>query len=61
MNYPKDCWYVAATSDEVAFAQEIVDLFAANPGAGTINYKGTMVDRPYIDRAQAVLALARRA
>jgi citrate lyase subunit beta / citryl-CoA lyase len=48
------------SAEEVAAAQEIVDLFAANPGAGTIGYKGTMVDRPYLDRAQAVLALARR-
>ena len=46
------------TAEEVAYAQEIVDLFAANPGAGTINYKGTMVDWPYLARAQAVLALA---
>jgi citrate lyase subunit beta/citryl-CoA lyase len=39
-------------------AQEIVDLFAANPGAGTIGYKGAMLDRPHLARAQAVLALA---
>lgn len=48
------------TADEVAYAQEIVDLFAANPGAGTINYKGTMVDWPYLARAQAVLALVKK-
>jgi citrate lyase subunit beta/citryl-CoA lyase len=41
-------------------AQEIVDLFAANPGAGTIGYKGAMLDRPHLERAQAVLALAAR-
>jgi citrate lyase subunit beta/citryl-CoA lyase len=41
-------------------AQEIVDLFAANPGAGTVGYKGTMLDRPHLARAQAVLALAAR-
>ena len=41
-------------------AQEIVDLFAANPGAGTIGYKGAMLDRPHLARAQAVLALAAR-
>jgi citrate lyase subunit beta/citryl-CoA lyase len=41
-------------------AQEIVDLFAANPGAGTIGYKGAMLDRPHLARAQAVLALASR-
>jgi citrate lyase subunit beta / citryl-CoA lyase len=47
------------TAEEVAYAQEILDLFAANPGAGTINYKGTMVDWPYLARAQAVLALVK--
>lgn len=46
--------------EEVAAAQEIVDLFAANPGAGTIGHKGAMLDRPYLARAQAVLALAAR-
>lgn len=49
------------SADEVAAAQEIVDLFAANPGAGTIGYKGGMLDRPYLARAQALLALAARA
>jgi citrate lyase subunit beta / citryl-CoA lyase len=41
-------------------AREIVELFAANPAAGTIGYKGTMLDRPHLARAQAVLALAAR-
>lgn len=45
---------------EVAAAQEIVDLFAANPGAGTIGHKGAMVDRPHLARAQALLKLAGR-
>ena len=46
------------SAEERAAAQEIVDLFAANPGAGTIGYKGAMLDRPYLVRALAVLALA---
>ena len=41
-------------------AQAIVDLFAANPGAGTIGYKGGMLDRPYLSRAQQVLRQARQ-
>jgi citrate lyase subunit beta/citryl-CoA lyase len=45
---------------ELAAAQEIVDLFAAHPGVGAIGHKGTMVDRPYLARAQALLALAKR-
>jgi citrate lyase subunit beta/citryl-CoA lyase len=48
------------TAAEIAAAQEIVDLFAANPGVGAIGYKGGMLDRPYLARAQALLALAAR-
>jgi len=47
------------SAQEQAAAQEIVDLFAANPGAGTIGHKGAMLDRPHLARAQAVLAAAR--
>lgn len=46
------------SADEIATAREIVDLFAANPQAGTIGYKGGMLDRPYLARAQALLDLA---
>ncbi len=48
------------TEEELAQAQEIVDIFAANPGVGAIGYKGGMLDRPYLARAQQVLALAGR-
>jgi citrate lyase subunit beta/citryl-CoA lyase len=48
------------SSEELAAAQEIVDLFAANPGAGTIGHKGNMLDRPHLERALAVLALVNR-
>lgn len=48
------------STEELAAAQQIVDLFAANPGAGAIGYKGAMLDRPHLARAQAVLALAGR-
>jgi citrate lyase subunit beta/citryl-CoA lyase len=46
------------TAEELAAAQEIVDLFAANPGVGTIGYKGAMLDRPHLARAKALLKLA---
>jgi len=46
-------------AEELTAAQEIVDLFAANPGAGTIGFKGCMLDRPHLARAQALLELAR--
>ncbi len=48
------------SAEEVAVAREIIDLFAAHPGAGTIGHKGAMLDRPHLARAQAVLALALR-
>lgn len=46
------------TAGEIAEAQAIVDAFAANPGVGVIGYKGGMLDRPYLSRAQQLLALA---
>lgn len=42
--------------DEIAEAREIVALFDANPGVGAIGYKGGMLDRPHLSRAQALLA-----
>jgi citrate lyase subunit beta/citryl-CoA lyase len=48
------------SAEELAAAQEIVDLFAANPAAGTIGHKGAMLDRPHLARAKALLALAPR-
>jgi citrate lyase subunit beta / citryl-CoA lyase len=44
------------TAEELAEAQEIVDLFAANPGVGAIGHNGAMLDRPHLARAQALLA-----
>lgn len=48
------------SEEELAAAQEVVDLFAANPGVGTIGHKGAMLDRPHLARAQALLAQADR-
>ncbi|NVD44345.1 HpcH/HpaI aldolase/citrate lyase family protein [Qipengyuania atrilutea] len=47
------------SESEIAEARDIVDLFAANPGAGTLALNGKMVDRPHLDRARALLALTR--
>ncbi|UVO54260.1 CoA ester lyase [Sphingomonas sp. SUN039] len=47
------------TAEEIEEAQTIVDVFAANPGVGAIGYKGGMLDRPYLSRAQALLASVR--
>ncbi|OLT30847.1 citrate lyase [Actinomadura sp. CNU-125] len=49
------------TEQELADAREIVDLFAADPGAGVIAHKGAMLDRPHLARAQALLAAGGRA
>ncbi|KQO08101.1 HpcH/HpaI aldolase/citrate lyase family protein [Sphingomonas sp. Leaf242] len=44
--------------EERAKAQAIVDLFAANPGAGALQLEGRMVDAPHLKAAKALLALA---
>jgi citrate lyase subunit beta/citryl-CoA lyase len=49
------------SAQELVSAQEIVDLFAANPTAGAIGHNGAMLDRPHLARAQALLAAARLA
>ena len=46
------------TDEEVAEAQEVVDIFAANPGVGAIGWKGGMLDRPYLARAERLLRQA---
>lgn len=44
------------SAEEVAFAQRIVDAFAANPGAGTLGIDGKMVDIPHLKAALKTLA-----
>ncbi len=46
------------SAEEIAAAQTIVDLFAANPGVGAIAHNGGMVDRPYLARAETLLRQA---
>jgi len=48
----------APTAEEIAAAREIVGLFAANPGAGTLGHKGAMLDRPHLARARLLLRQA---
>jgi len=43
---------------ERAAAQAIVDLFAANPGAGALQMEGKMVDAPHLKAARTLLARA---
>jgi citrate lyase subunit beta / citryl-CoA lyase len=46
------------TDAEIAHAQRVCDLFAANPGAGTLKLDGRMLDIPHLKQARRVLALA---
>ena len=46
------------SAEELAHAQMVVDLFAANPGVGTIGHQGGMLDRPHLSRAQHLLRQA---
>ena len=46
------------TTEELDRAHQIVDLFAANPGAGTLNFNGEMVDRPHLVQARKLLKMA---
>lgn len=48
------------SAEELVRAREIIDLFAASPGVGTIGYKGAMLDRPHLARAEALLEIARQ-
>lgn len=48
----------APTADEVAYARRIVDLFAENPGAGTLGMDGRMLDRPHLVQAERIVRLA---
>jgi len=45
-------------AEEVARAQRIVDLFKANPGAGTLGLDGEMIDQPHLTQARRILDLA---
>jgi len=47
------------TAEELEHAARIVELFEANPGAGTIGMDGKMIDRPHLVQALRLLGLAR--
>jgi citrate lyase subunit beta/citryl-CoA lyase len=46
------------SAEELERAQRIVDLFAANPGAGTLALDGAMLDLPHLQQARRLLARA---
>jgi citrate lyase subunit beta / citryl-CoA lyase len=45
---------------EVAHAREVIALFAANPGIGTLGLNGKMLDMPHLIQAYKTVALAAR-
>ncbi len=50
--------YIAPSADELAQAQRIVELFAANPGSAALSLDGRMVDIPHLRLAEKTLARA---
>jgi len=41
---------------EIAHARQVLDLFAANPGAGVLALDGKMLDKPHLVQAERLLA-----
>ena len=48
------------SAGEIDEARAIIDLFAANPGAGALSYKGAMVDMPHLVQARKIIALSEK-
>lgn len=48
------------STDEIDEARDIIELFAANPDAGALSYKGAMVDMPHLVQARKIIALANK-
>lgn len=44
------------SDEELAHARRVVELFAANPGAGALQLDGRMVDAPHLKAARRLLA-----
>ena len=48
------------TAEELDRASRIVELFAANPGAGTLGMDGKMIDKPHLIQARRILDTAKQ-
>ena len=46
------------SDDEIAYAKRVVEVFAQNPGLGTVGLEGKMLDMPHLKQARNVLAMA---
>jgi citrate lyase subunit beta/citryl-CoA lyase len=51
----------APTAEEIAQAHRVIDLFAANAGAGSVALDGRMLDAPHLLHARRLLATAQQA
>jgi citrate lyase subunit beta/citryl-CoA lyase len=49
------------SAEEITHAQTVIDLFAANPDAGTLSLDGKMLDKPHLKQAQRVVSFAKAA
>ena len=49
------------SAEEIAHARAVIDIFAANPEAGTLSMDGKMLDKPHLTQAERVVAFAQRA
>lgn len=47
----------SVSGEEIAWARQVVALFAENPDAGTIALDGRMIDRPHLTLARRLLGL----
>ena len=46
------------SSEEVAYAKKVVEVFKQNPGVGTVGLDGKMLDMPHLKQARNVLLMA---
>ncbi len=46
------------TAEAIAHARRVVQVFADNPGLGTVGLDGKMLDMPHLKQARSLLALA---
>lgn len=47
-------------SEEVAWARQVIDAFAADPRAGVVKIDGRMIDKPHERAARKIMAMAER-
>jgi citrate lyase subunit beta/citryl-CoA lyase len=43
------------SEEERVYARRVVEVFAANPGAGTLSLDGKMLDAPHLKQARKIL------